>query len=49
MVSAVSLGAGAASLPWGLDFEEEESWESTKDGAASFGYSVKNFFQTLFR
>ena len=29
--------------------QAKSAWESTKDGAASFGYSVKNFFQTLFR
>ena len=29
--------------------QAKSAWESTKDGAVSFGQSVKNFFQTLFR
>ena len=29
--------------------QAKSAWESTKDAAVSFGYSVKNFFQTLFR
>jgi hypothetical protein len=35
--------AGKAAEP-----EAKNAWENTKDGAVSFGHSVKNFFETLF-